>query len=65
MNEAFKDAIQSQGNSQMRFLGLDRPALLRPDAHALSDCLHIQVGAGIFEGWARYVWHFMEDLRRA
>ncbi|KAG8690292.1 hypothetical protein FRC08_010577 [Ceratobasidium sp. 394] len=64
MNEAFKDAIRSQGNSQMRFLSLDRPALLRPDAHALSDCLHIQVGAGIFEGWARYVWHFMEDLRR-
>ncbi|QRV98548.1 hypothetical protein RhiJN_26567 [Ceratobasidium sp. AG-Ba] len=63
MNEAFKAAIQAQGNPQLRFLGLDKPALLRPDAHSLSDCLHIQIGAGIFEGWARYIWHFMEDLR--
>ncbi|QRV84481.1 hypothetical protein RhiJN_12497 [Ceratobasidium sp. AG-Ba] len=43
-------AIRVEGNPQLRFLGLDKPALLRPDAHSLSDCLHIQIGAGIFEG---------------
>ncbi|KAF8604834.1 hypothetical protein BDV93DRAFT_491604 [Ceratobasidium sp. AG-I] len=64
MNEAFRDAIRA-GSPQIRYLNVDRPALLRPDAHALSDCLHIQIGAGIFEGWATYVWHFTEDLRRA
>ncbi|CAE6440264.1 unnamed protein product [Rhizoctonia solani] len=62
MNEAFKDAIAKKGNSQIKFLGLDRMALLRPDAHALSDCLHIQVGAGIFEGWSRYIWHLGDDM---
>ncbi|KAJ1300925.1 hypothetical protein OPQ81_003351 [Rhizoctonia solani] len=62
MNEAFKAAIASKGNSRIKFLGLDRMALLRPDAHALSDCLHIQVGAGIFEGWSRYIWHLGDDM---
>ncbi|CAE6360378.1 unnamed protein product [Rhizoctonia solani] len=61
MNEAFKAAIADKGDSKIKFLGLDRMALLRPDAHALSDCLHIQVGAGIFEGWSRYIWHFGQD----
>ncbi|CAE7227791.1 unnamed protein product [Rhizoctonia solani] len=64
MNEAFKAAIAEKGNSKIRFLGLDRMALLRPDAHALSDCLHIQVGAGIFEGWSRYIWHLKDDMAK-
>ncbi|KAB5590092.1 LPS-assembly protein LptD [Ceratobasidium theobromae] len=64
MNEAFKVAIKNQGNSQIKYLGLDRIGRLRPDAHAVTDCLHIQIGAGIFEGWSRYIWHFDQDLRR-
>ncbi|KAH7337867.1 hypothetical protein B0J17DRAFT_664464 [Rhizoctonia solani] len=62
MNDAFKAAIGQTGNSRIRFLGLDRMALLRPDAHALGDCLHIMIGAGIFEGWSRYIWHLGEDI---
>ncbi|CAE6340317.1 unnamed protein product [Rhizoctonia solani] len=65
MNEAFKAAIANQADSKITFLGLDRMALLRPDAHALSDCLHIQVGAGIFEGWSRYIWHLADDMGRS
>ncbi|CAE6534891.1 unnamed protein product [Rhizoctonia solani] len=57
-------AIAEKGDSKIKFLGLDKMALLRPDAHALSDCLHIQVGAGIFEGWSRYIWHLGDDMAR-
>ncbi|QRW25633.1 hypothetical protein RhiXN_10709 [Rhizoctonia solani] len=64
MNEAFKAAIAQKGDSQIKFLGLDKMALLRPDAHSLSDCLHIQIGAGIFEGWSRYIWHLGDDMTK-
>ncbi|EIN11174.1 hypothetical protein PUNSTDRAFT_82721 [Punctularia strigosozonata HHB-11173 SS5] len=43
----------------LHFLPIDRPALLRPDAHAAGDCLHIMTGAGVLEGWSHYIWHFV------
>lgn len=41
------------------FLPIDRPARLRPDAHATGDCLHIMTGAGVLEGWTHYIWQFI------
>ncbi|XP_006457300.1 hypothetical protein AGABI2DRAFT_229641 [Agaricus bisporus var. bisporus H97] len=41
------------------FLPIDRPARLRPDAHAAGDCLHYMTGAGVLEGWTHYLWHFI------
>ncbi|KXN85845.1 hypothetical protein AN958_10789 [Leucoagaricus sp. SymC.cos] len=41
------------------FLSIDRPARLRPDAHATGDCLHILTGAGVLEGWTHYIWQFI------
>ena len=41
------------------YLPIDNPALLRPDAHASGDCLHIMAGAGVLEGWSHYIWHFV------
>ncbi|PPR07553.1 hypothetical protein CVT24_008749 [Panaeolus cyanescens] len=46
----------------IHYLGIDRPARLRPDAHASSDCLHIMAGAGVLEGWTHYIWHFITHL---
>jgi len=43
----------------IHFLPIDRPARLRPDAHAAGDCLHIMTGAGVLEGWTEYIWHFI------
>ncbi|KAH7869195.1 uncharacterized protein C8R40DRAFT_1155648, partial [Lentinula edodes] len=42
----------------IHYLPIDRPARLRPDAHATGDCLHIIAGAGVLEGWTEYVWHY-------
>ena len=43
----------------IHFLPIDRHALLRPDAHVASDCLHFMTGAGVLEGWTHYIWHFV------
>ncbi|EMD33751.1 hypothetical protein CERSUDRAFT_108038 [Gelatoporia subvermispora B] len=43
----------------IHYLPIDRPALLRPDAHATGDCLHIMSGAGVLEGWSHYIWHYL------
>ncbi|OCH87641.1 hypothetical protein OBBRIDRAFT_735813 [Obba rivulosa] len=43
----------------IHYLSIDRPALLRPDAHATGDCLHIMTGAGVLEGWSHYIWHYL------
>ncbi|KAF8167116.1 hypothetical protein B0H34DRAFT_680317 [Crassisporium funariophilum] len=45
----------------VHYLPIDRPARLRPDAHVTSDCLHIMSGAGVLEGWSRYIWHFINN----
>ncbi|KAJ3505727.1 hypothetical protein NLJ89_g7266 [Agrocybe chaxingu] len=43
----------------IHYLGIDRPARLRPDAHASGDCLHIMSGAGVLEGWSHYIWQYV------
>ncbi|KAF5328649.1 hypothetical protein D9619_011536 [Psilocybe cf. subviscida] len=46
----------------IHYLGIDRPARLRPDAHTTGDCLHIMTGAGVLEGWTHYIWHYVTHL---
>ncbi|KAF9527489.1 hypothetical protein CPB83DRAFT_398456 [Crepidotus variabilis] len=45
----------------IHYLGIDRPARLRPDAHITGDCLHIMTGAGVLEGWTQYISHFITN----
>ncbi|KAI1785474.1 hypothetical protein LXA43DRAFT_976214 [Ganoderma leucocontextum] len=58
-NEAFEAVLESRKYPDIHFLPIDRPALLRPDAHATGDCLHIMSGAGVLEGWTHYIWHYV------
>ncbi len=51
--------VKSDRYPDIHFLPIDRPALLRPDAHATGDCLHIMSGAGVLEGWTHYIWHYV------
>ena len=43
----------------VHYLPIERPALLRPDAHSGGDCLHVVAGAGVLEGFSHYIWHFV------
>jgi len=43
----------------IHYLGIDRPARLRPDAHTTGDCLHIMSGAGVIEGWTHYILQYI------
>ena len=54
-----QDVLTNPAYPSLHFLPIDRPALLRPDAHASGDCLHFMTGAGVLEGWTQYVWHFV------
>ncbi|KIY64297.1 hypothetical protein CYLTODRAFT_493228 [Cylindrobasidium torrendii FP15055 ss-10] len=58
-NDVFERVLSSPSFPNVHFLGIDRPARLRPDAHVASDCLHIMTGAGVLEGWTHYVWHYV------
>ncbi|KAH9915048.1 uncharacterized protein BXZ73DRAFT_81477 [Epithele typhae] len=58
-NAAFESVLSSGGYPDLHFLPIDRHALLRPDAHAASDCLHFMTGAGVLEGWTHYIWHYV------
>ena len=51
--------VESRKYPDIHFLPIDRPALLRPDAHSAGDCLHIMSGAGVLEGWTHYIWHYV------
>ncbi|KAJ4488985.1 hypothetical protein C8J55DRAFT_506735 [Lentinula edodes] len=57
-NHVFEDLLASPSFPNIHYLPIDRPARLRPDAHATGDCLHIIAGAGVLEGWTEYVWHY-------
>ncbi|KAF9533582.1 hypothetical protein CPB83DRAFT_902945 [Crepidotus variabilis] len=48
-----------QSYPDIHYLGIDRPARLRPDAHTTGDCLHIMTGAGVLEGWTHYIWQYI------
>ncbi|KAK7043092.1 hypothetical protein VNI00_008446 [Paramarasmius palmivorus] len=60
-NEIFTKLLSSAKYPNIHFVGIDRPARLRPDAHATGDCLHIMTGAGVMEGWTHYLWHFASN----
>ncbi|KAG9047735.1 hypothetical protein FS837_001632 [Tulasnella sp. UAMH 9824] len=59
MNALLKKVVEDRAHPQVNFLGIDRPGRLRPDAHVLGDCLHVTVGAGIVEGWTRYLHYYL------
>ncbi|KAH7101426.1 hypothetical protein BKA62DRAFT_703797 [Auriculariales sp. MPI-PUGE-AT-0066] len=59
MNDVLEDIVLQHAHPRMKFLRLDRPGALRPDAHTLEDCLHFAVGAGVIEDWTRYIDHFV------
>ncbi|KAJ3487048.1 hypothetical protein NLI96_g3794 [Meripilus lineatus] len=53
------EVVSSRSYPNIHFLGIDRPGMLRPDAHSTGDCLHIMSGAGVLEGWTHYIWHYI------
>ncbi|EIW63587.1 uncharacterized protein TRAVEDRAFT_161946 [Trametes versicolor FP-101664 SS1] len=59
LNNKFEAVLQGNKYPDIHFLPIDRPALLRPDAHSAGDCLHIMTGAGVLEGWTQYIWHYV------
>ncbi|KDQ55677.1 hypothetical protein JAAARDRAFT_133460 [Jaapia argillacea MUCL 33604] len=58
-NRVFEEVLSKPDYPNVHFLPIDTPALLRPDAHATGDCLHIMTGTGVMEGWSHYIWHFV------
>lgn len=58
-NKNFQNVLSAPAYPDIFYLPIDTPALLRPDAHASGDCLHIMTGAGVMEGWSHYIWHFI------
>ncbi|KAI0630069.1 hypothetical protein C8Q77DRAFT_1136192 [Trametes polyzona] len=58
-NHKFEEVLAGDKYPNVHFLPIDRPALLRPDAHSAGDCLHIMSGAGVLEGWTHYIWHYV------
>lgn len=59
MNALLKKVVEDRAHPQVNFIGIDRPGRLRPDAHVLGDCLHVTVGAGIVEGWTKYLHYYL------
>ena len=51
--------VESRKYPDIHFLPIDRPVLLRRDAHSASAYLHIMSGAGVLEGWTHYIWHYV------
>jgi hypothetical protein len=58
-NKIFQRLLSAPTFPDIFYLPIDNPALLRPDAHASGDCLHIMTGVGVMEGWSHYIWHFV------
>lgn len=61
-NDVFKSLTQKRNHSNVHFLSIETPALLRPDGHVTGDCLHIVTGAGILEGWSQYISYSLNFL---
>ncbi|KZV72839.1 hypothetical protein PENSPDRAFT_565478, partial [Peniophora sp. CONT] len=59
MNEMFEKILASPRYPDLHFLRIENPALLRPDAHGPSDCLHLMSGSGVLESFTHYVWHYV------
>ncbi|KIK51365.1 hypothetical protein GYMLUDRAFT_50600 [Collybiopsis luxurians FD-317 M1] len=58
-NQVFETLLSKPQYPDIHYLAIERPARLRPDAHATGDCLHIMAGAGVLEGWTNYIWQFV------
>lgn len=59
LNGLFKRVVEERAHPHVTYLDIYRPGRLRPDAHVLSDCLHITVGAGVIEGWTKYLHYYL------
>lgn len=57
-NKIADSVLTSLNEPKPILLSLERPAMLRPDAHIIIDCLHFTVGSGIIEGWTDYVYNY-------
>ncbi|KAH9941122.1 uncharacterized protein BXZ73DRAFT_98334 [Epithele typhae] len=58
-NRAFSDVLSGGDYPDIHYLGIDGPAVLRPDTHVAGDCLHFMTGSGVVEGWTQYIWHYV------
>ncbi|KAH7097966.1 hypothetical protein BKA62DRAFT_714672 [Auriculariales sp. MPI-PUGE-AT-0066] len=58
MNAILEEIIKGHNHPRLKFLRLDRPAHLRPEAHVYSDCARYVVGSGIVEDWNIYMSHY-------
>jgi len=58
-NDIFQRLLSSPLYPNIHFLPIDRPGMLRPDAHVSGDCLHLMTGSGVLEGWSHYIWHYI------
>ncbi|KAH9941121.1 uncharacterized protein BXZ73DRAFT_98333 [Epithele typhae] len=58
-NRAFSDVLSSGDYPDIHYLAIDNPALLRPETHVSTDCLHLMTGSGVVEGWTQYIWHYL------
>ncbi|EJD41251.1 hypothetical protein AURDEDRAFT_90398 [Auricularia subglabra TFB-10046 SS5] len=59
MNDMFEKVVKEFDHPLVHYLGIERPCLMRPDAHVLPDCLHIAAGTGAMETWTEYIAHFL------
>lgn len=59
LNEAAERAVAAADNPFIHYLPIERPAMLRPDAHVLPDCMHLAAGTGAMESWTEYIAHFL------
>ncbi|KAH7097528.1 hypothetical protein BKA62DRAFT_716269, partial [Auriculariales sp. MPI-PUGE-AT-0066] len=59
LNEEVANAVAATNHPMIHYLPIDRPALLRGDAHVLFDCVHFAAGTGAMETWTDYIANFV------
>ncbi|KAG8998121.1 hypothetical protein FRB90_012359 [Tulasnella sp. 427] len=59
LNGLSKKAVEDRAHPHVTYADIDRPGRLRPDSHVLGDCLHITIGAGVIEGWTKYLHYYI------
>jgi len=57
-NKIADSVLTARNQPRLELMAIERPAMLRPDAHLLIDCLHFTVGSGVFEGWTDFLYNY-------
>ncbi|POV96255.1 hypothetical protein PSTT_15750, partial [Puccinia striiformis] len=57
-NKIADSVLTALNQPRLELMAIERPAMMRPDAHILIDCLHFTVGAGIIEGWTDFLYNY-------